>query len=127
MTAGHARRPPVLPLFVVGFIAVMAVATAGVVPAAQPARIKVLQQFLLTTATFALGLGVHVKSLMRLGLRPVLLGLCSTLVILAVVLVGIILGAGARVRPDTPRGRPASGSRSGRATRRRDGRCRRLP
>ena len=32
---------------------------------------------------------MHVKSLMRLGLRPVLLGLCSTLVILAVVLVGV--------------------------------------
>lgn len=96
-TEGSGRRPPVLPLFVVGFIAMMAVATIGVVPAAQLAQVKLLQQFLLTTAMFALGLGVHIASLRRLGLRPVLLGLCSTLVILAVVLTGVALGGGARL------------------------------
>ena len=91
------KRPPILPLFVVGFVAMVLVATTGLVPAPVLDATKVLQQLLLATAMFALGLGVNVKSLIKLGIRPVVLGLLSTLVIIAVVLIGIALGAGARV------------------------------
>lgn len=91
------KRPPILPLFVVGFVAMVLVATTGLVPAPVLEATKVLQQLLLATAMFALGLGVNVKSLIKLGIRPVVLGLLSTLVIIAVVLIGIALGAGARV------------------------------
>ena len=91
------KRPPILPLFVVGFVAMVLVATIGLVPAPVLDATKVLQQLLLATAMFALGLGVNVKSLIKLGIRPVVLGLLSTLVIIAVVLIGIALGAGARV------------------------------
>ena len=86
-----------MPLFVVGFIVMVLVATTGWVPASVLGAAKTLQQFLLATAMFALGLGVHVKSLVKLGAKPVLLGACSTLVIIAVVLTGIALGAGANI------------------------------
>lgn len=91
------KRPPLVPLFVLGFVAMVLVATTGWVP--QPALdiVKWIQQFLLATAMFALGLGVHVKSLLKLGLRPLLLGLCATVVIVAVALGGIALGLGAMV------------------------------
>lgn len=93
--AAPGPRPPVLPLFLVGFIAMMLIATTGLVPAPVLAGAKVLQQFLLATAMFALGLGVHIKTLLGLGARPLLLGLCSTAIILAIVGCGIALGAGA--------------------------------
>lgn len=91
------KRPPLVPLFVVGFVLMVLVATTGWVPAPVLDVAKMAQQFLLATAMFALGLGVNVKSLIKLGARPVLLGLCSTLVIVAVVLVGIAWGGGARI------------------------------
>ena len=80
-----------------GALLLALVATTGLVPAPVLDATKVLQQLLLATAMFALGLGVNVKSLIKLGIRPVVLGLLSTLVIIAVVLIGIALGAGARV------------------------------
>lgn len=91
-----AKRPPLLPLFVLGFIAMMLVATTGLVPGAVLDVAKVIQQFLLAAAMFALGLGVSIKSLIHLGARPILLGLAATVTIMLVVGVGILLGAGAQ-------------------------------
>ncbi|MGO1318765.1 MAG: YeiH family protein [Galactobacter sp.] len=91
------RRPPLVPLFVIGFLIAVLIATTGWVPAAVSDVVKWVQQFLLATAMFALGLGVNVRSLVKLGLRPVLLGLCSTVVILVVVVGGVLLGFGALV------------------------------
>jgi Predicted membrane protein len=89
------KRPPIIPLFVVGFIIMIGVATTGLIPEAALGLIKVLQQFLLTSAMFALGLGVHIKSLIHLGFRPVLLSFLATLTICGVVGCGILLGIGA--------------------------------
>ena len=83
------RRPPLVPLFILGFIAAMALRTTGVLPEPVLAGAQVLQTLLLSAAMFALGLGVHVKSLLRLGYRPILLGALSTAVILATSLGGI--------------------------------------
>lgn len=91
------KRPPLVPLFVLGFVAMVLLATTGWIPAPALDATKILQQFLLATAMFALGLGVHVKSLIKLGAKPVLLGLFSTIVIVLVVLAGIGLGGGARI------------------------------
>ena len=54
---------------------------------------KIAQTLLLASAMFALGLGVHVKSLIKLGGRPLVLGAASTVVIVLVVIVCIALGA----------------------------------
>lgn len=96
----HARRtgprsggtmPPVVPLFIVGFVGAMLVRTAEVLPADALAVAQVVQTVLLSAAMFALGLGVQLRSLLRVGRRPVLLGLLSTLVILAVSLIGTLV------------------------------------
>jgi uncharacterized integral membrane protein (TIGR00698 family) len=91
------KRPPLVPLFVLGFVVMVLVATTGWVPQSALDVVKWIQQFLLATAMFALGLGVHVKSLLKLGLRPLLLGLCATLVIMVVVFGGVFLGFGANI------------------------------
>lgn len=88
-----ARRPPIVPLFILGFIAAMALRSTGLLPEPVLAGTQVLQTLLLSAAMFALGLGVHIKSLLRLGYRPILLGALSTAVILATSLGGIaVLG-----------------------------------
>jgi uncharacterized integral membrane protein (TIGR00698 family) len=83
------RRPPLVPLFILGFMAAMLVRTTGVLPEPVLVGAQILQTLLLSAAMFALGLGVHLKSLARVGFRPILLGLASTAVILAVSLGGI--------------------------------------
>ncbi|WP_371415334.1 YeiH family protein [Citricoccus sp. SGAir0253] len=85
------RRPPIVPLFVVGFLAAMLVRSAGVLPEALLSILQVLQTLLLAAAMFALGLGVHLPSLVRVGPRPMLLGVASTTVILLVSLAGILV------------------------------------
>jgi len=86
-----AKKPPIVPLFVVGFIAMMLLRTTGFVPAGLLEFAKVAQTFLLAAAMFGLGLGVHLKSLMRSGSRSLVLAALATLVILIVAAAGTML------------------------------------
>lgn len=86
---GRAKRPAIVPLFIVGFIAAMALRTTGLLPEPVLSGTQILQTLLLSAAMFALGLGVHLRSLLRVGFRPILLGAASTAVILATSLGGI--------------------------------------
>lgn len=90
-TNANTGRPPLIPLFVVGFIVAVCIATTGLIPAAASLTISTIQQLLLASAMFALGTGVHVKSLVKLGARPLLLGALATITICAVTLAGIYL------------------------------------
>lgn len=85
------KKPPILPLFVVGFLLMIVVASVNVVPSNALDTVKHIQQFLLADAMFALGLGVHIKSLIALGARPLILGLLSTCTIIAIALVGVLI------------------------------------
>lgn len=85
------KRSPLVPLFVVGFVIAMLVRSAGVLPEGVLEVLQVVQTLLLAAAMFALGLGVHFKSLLKVGGRPVILGLLSTLVIMAVSLGGTLV------------------------------------
>ncbi len=87
------KLPPIMPLFVLGFIVMVVIASLHIVPQPILDVAKIAQTFLLASAMFALGLGVHVKSLMKLGGRPLLLGAGSSVVIILVVIVCIALGA----------------------------------
>ena len=82
------RRPPVLPLFVAGFLAAIVVRTTGIVPATGLKTIKSVQTVLLTAALFGLGCGVAISRLRRVGGRPLVLGLISW-----VLVAGVALGA----------------------------------
>lgn len=87
----QARRPPVLPLFVAGFLAAIVVSSTGVLPAAALADVKVVQQVLLVAALVGLGTGIHLPALRRTGGRALLLGLASWILVAAVAYAGVTL------------------------------------
>ena len=75
---GGARSTPLVPLFVAGFLAMTLVRTWLPLPPDVFSLAKTAQVLLLSAAMFALGTGVHVSLLRKVGGRPVLLGALST-------------------------------------------------
>ena len=88
---GTSRRPPLVPLFVIGFLAASLLRTADVLPQAVLHTAPAAQNLLLGAAMFALGCGVHLGRLRQVGLRPVALAAASTVVVSAVALGGVAL------------------------------------
>lgn len=88
---GRTKLPPIVPGFVMGFLAMVLLRTVGLVPEALLGPADTLQGLLLTAAMFALGLGVHLRTLAQVGPRPVLLGVISTAVILTIGGLGAVL------------------------------------
>lgn len=78
------RRPPLVPLFVAGFIGAVALRSTGTVPAGVVETSKAVEAFLLTAAMFALGRSVRFATLRRAGWRPLGLGAACTAVVTAV-------------------------------------------
>lgn len=87
---GRVRLPPPMPLFVLGFLAAMLLRTTGIVPPLLLAGLGHLQQLLLAAAMFALGLGVDIRSMARIGGRPVWLAGAATALIVAIGLGGAV-------------------------------------
>ena len=84
--AEDGRRPPIVPLFVVGFLAAIALRATGWLSADALDTAKNIEQALLTAGMFGLGCGVAFGRLRRLGGRPLALGLASWAVIAVVAL-----------------------------------------
>jgi uncharacterized integral membrane protein (TIGR00698 family) len=84
-------RPPLVPLFVLGFLACAALRTTGVIPVGVLATGKFVQTALLTAAMFALGAGVNIAALKKVGIRPFLLALISTAWVAGIALSGVLL------------------------------------
>lgn len=93
--ADPARRPPLIPGFVLGFLAMVVLATAdaafGFLPAAVLDVTATLQTLFLTMAMFALGCGVKFADLRNVGWRPLVLGLSTSVTVAAVGAVGVSL------------------------------------
>lgn len=77
-TAGPTTRPPLMPLFVVGFLACVALRSLDVLPDPLLDVAAQVQTVTLTAAMFALGTGVHLVGLVRKGGRALALGTLST-------------------------------------------------
>ena len=95
---GHRRvnarpgaRPPLVPPFILAFVAMVAIASIGVIPDRALARIDDLRTVLLGMALFALGTRVNVGRLRQIGGRPLALGLVSWLLIAVVAYAGVRL------------------------------------
>ncbi len=89
-----ARRPPLVPLFVVGFVGCMALRSLVVLPQPLLDGLGVAQSVALAAALFGMGTGVRVKTLLRGSGRATLLAVGSTLLIATVSLAGVhVLGA----------------------------------
>lgn len=78
---GEGNRPPLVPLFVIGFLAAVALRTTGVLPEAFLGAAKSLTTLLLAGALFGLGSAVKLGAVLRTGPRALLLGLLSTLLV----------------------------------------------
>lgn len=90
-TDDSASMPPVLPLFVVGFLAAAALRSTGVLSADVLSAGQHLEKGLLTAAMVGLGAGVRIGALRALGPRPLLLGALAWLVVAGVSLAGVAL------------------------------------
>ena len=91
-TTGKAL-PPIVPLFVLGFLAMVVMRSTLALPAGLLAAAELVQTVLLAAAMFALGCGVKVRELARVGPRPFALAAGATLVVAAIAYAGVRLVA----------------------------------
>lgn len=87
--ASGRRRPPLLPLFVAGFLAAIVLASTGWLPDPVLHAAKTVQGVLLAAALVGLGTGIHLPTLRRTGGRALVLGMVSWLLVAAVAYVGV--------------------------------------
>ena len=85
------RRPPLVPLFVLGFLAMVALRSTGILSVGQVNVSQDAANLLMAAGLFALGTGVDVPKLARTGGRALALGLGSWLLIATVAYVGVRL------------------------------------
>jgi uncharacterized integral membrane protein (TIGR00698 family) len=86
---GPVKAP--MPWFAFGFLAMVAIASTGMVPPMALAGSKQLVPLMLAASVAALGLNTDLRALRRQGLRPLLLGVCATLFVSLLGLVGALL------------------------------------
>ncbi|WP_097239826.1 YeiH family protein [Streptomyces sp. 1331.2] len=84
-------RPPIVPLFVAGFLAMIVLRTTGVLPGRALGLAGDAQELLLAAALFGLGSAVHLPTMIRTGGRIALLGLGSWVVVAGVSYAGVLI------------------------------------
>lgn len=88
--------PPLVPLFVAGFVAAVALRSTGLVPAAVLDAAALSQELLFAAALFGLGASVNLRSLARTGGRAAAASLVSwALIVAASLLLAVVLVPGA--------------------------------
>jgi uncharacterized integral membrane protein (TIGR00698 family) len=87
---GQSKRPPVIPLFVAGFLAMVALRGTGLVPDVVTSAIPQVTNVLMAAALFGLGTGIDARILVKGG-RALLLGAIATGLVGAVSLAGVML------------------------------------
>jgi uncharacterized membrane protein YadS len=90
---GHhaTKRPPLVPLFVLGFLAMVGLRSTGILPTEAVNWSQDLANLLMAAGLFALGTGVDIPKLARTGGRALALGLTSWLLIASVAYLGVRL------------------------------------
>ncbi len=83
--------PPILPLFVAGFLAMILLRTTGWLPEGAIGTARQVEGILFASALIGLGSGVQVRRLRRLGPKPLLLGAAAWVVVAATSYIGILL------------------------------------
>lgn len=87
------RRPPIVPLFVAGFLAAILVRSSGVLSDQALDVAATAEKVLLTAALTALGMGVDVRRLRRLGGRPLAVGMLAWVLVAGSAALGTFLVA----------------------------------
>ncbi|MET7716832.1 putative sulfate exporter family transporter [Streptomyces sp. NPDC005407] len=88
------KRLPIVPLFVVGFLAMVALRCTGLLPSTAIDAAQHAQEVLLVAALFGLGSAVDLPTLTRTGGRVAALGLCAWVVVAGVSYAGVLLVTG---------------------------------
>lgn len=89
--SGTVKPPPVVPPFVLGFLAMVALRSFVPIPEPVLGVGSFLQTLLLSAAMFGLGCGVRIRTLRRVGLRPFALAALSTLLVAGIAYVGVMV------------------------------------
>jgi uncharacterized integral membrane protein (TIGR00698 family) len=84
-----AKLPPIVPLFVIGFIAAISINSSFNLPSEFLSNVKWLEKSLLACALVGLGAGVDARKLRRVGTRPLALGLISWMLIATLSALGV--------------------------------------
>lgn len=84
--AAPTKRPAIVPLFIVGFVVAVLVRSFVPLPEAVLSVADILQSALLACALFGIGASLRLEQLARSGLRALLTGLLSWMVILVLAL-----------------------------------------
>ncbi|MGQ4537180.1 YeiH family protein [Dermabacteraceae bacterium P7074] len=90
-TGNRAKRPPLVPLFVLGFIAAVALRSLLPIPPGVLLTVEYVQKLCLIAAMFALGTGVKLSLLRQVGGRPIILAAILTALVTALGLAGAVL------------------------------------
>ena len=85
-----AKRPPIMPLFVAGFLAMVALRSTGLVPTPVTDTVPTVTNVLMAAALFGLGTGIDLRKLAKGG-RAMLLGAIATVLIGTISLIGVTL------------------------------------
>ncbi len=89
--AGERRKQPILPLFLLGFLAMVALRSTGLLPTTALTAASTTKDLLFAAALFGLGSAVRLRVLFRTGRRALLLGLTSWVLIATVSYAGVLL------------------------------------
>lgn len=87
----RSKLPPIVPPFILGFLAMVLLRSFIPLPKTVLDAGSALQTVLLAAAMFALGCGVRIRSLLKVGIRPFGLAALSTLLVAAIAFLGILL------------------------------------
>jgi uncharacterized integral membrane protein (TIGR00698 family) len=85
-----AKKPPLLPWFVVAFAVLVAINSAGLIPAALQQALQTLSTWLLVVSMAAIGMKSHLKEFATVGFRPIVLMVSET-VFLALLVLGFLV------------------------------------
>jgi uncharacterized integral membrane protein (TIGR00698 family) len=86
-----AKLPPIVPLFVVGFLGAIFLNSFVEIPQSVQSDVKWVEKSLLASALVGLGAGVDIGRLRKIGTRPLILGLISWLLIATLSAIGVTL------------------------------------
>jgi len=86
-----ATRPPLLPLFVAGFLVMVVVRSTGLIPDSWLDPIREVEGFLFTVSLVGVGFGVDLSRLRKLGGRPLALGMAAWVLVAGMSYLGVII------------------------------------
>ena len=86
-----ATRPPLVPLFVAGFLSMVVIRTTGLIPEAWLGPVRQIEGYLFTVSLVGVGFGVDLDRLRRLGGKPLGLGMATWVLVAGMSYLGVLI------------------------------------